>query len=82
MVLDNNYSINTDGVGTTLLFTDERTREKDGKTIPYTFEDRWYFLNVSQALSKYLDLKIEPSKDAQDCLSRIDEVRNIINKIK
>lgn len=82
MILDDNYSIDTDGAGTILNFTEQRTREKDGKEIEYTFKDQWFFLSVNQALNKYLDLKIEGTEDVKDCINKIEEVRNIINKIK
>jgi len=82
MQLDDNYSIDTDGAGTILNFTEQRTREKDGQEIEYTFKDQWFFLSVSQALNKYLDLKTEDAEDVKDCINRIEEVRSIINKIK
>lgn len=82
MVLDKNYSIDTDGAGTILNFTEQRTREKDGKEIEYLFKDQWFFLSVSQALNKYLDLKTEGTENVKECMEKIEEVRSIINKIK
>jgi hypothetical protein len=82
MKLDNNYSVNTDGAGTILLFEEQRKREKDGVEVEFTFKDQWFYLNIQQALNKYLDLKIEGSKDVEECIKRIEEVRTIINKIK
>ena len=81
MKLDNNYSVNTDGAGTILLFEEQRKREKDGVEVDFTFKDQWYFLSIQQALNKYLDLKIEKSKDVEDCVKKIDEVRDIIKKV-
>ena len=82
MKLDNNYSVNTDGAGTILLFEEQRKREKDGVEVDFTFKDQWFYLNIQQALNKYLDLKIEGAKDVEDCIKKIEEVRGIINKIK
>jgi hypothetical protein len=82
MKLDNNYSVNTDGAGTILLFEEQRKREKDGVEVEFTFKDQWFYLNIQQALNKYLDLKIEGAKDVEECIKRIEEVRSIINKIK
>jgi hypothetical protein len=81
MKLDNNYSVNTDGAGTILLFQEQRKRERDGVEVDFTFKDQWYFLSIQQALNKYLDLKIEKSKDIEDCVKKIDEVRDIIKKV-
>lgn len=82
MKLDNNYSVNTDGAGTILLFEEQRKREKDGVEVEFTFKDQWFYLNIQQALNKYLDLKIEGAKDVEECIKRIEEVRTIISKIK
>lgn len=82
MKLDEEYSIKSDGVGTTLLFETPRQREKDGKMVDFIFTDKWYYLTVEQALRKYLDLKLENCEDVKDCLKRIEEVKQIISKIK
>ena len=81
MKLDNNYSVNTDGAGTILLFEEQRKREKDGVEVEFVFKDQWYFLSIQQALNKYLDLKIEGAKDVEECVKKIDEVRDIIKKV-
>lgn len=81
MKLDNNYSVNTDGAGTILLFEEQRKREKDGVEVEFTFRDQWFYLNIQQALNKYLDLKIEGAKDVEECVKKIDEVRDIIKKV-
>ena len=77
-----NYSIDTDGAGTILMFQEQRQREKNKEMVDFVHRDQWFFLNLQQALNKYLDLKIEGSEDVKDCLKRIDEVRNIIKQIK
>lgn len=82
MLLDKNYSVDTDGAGSILNFTEQRVREKEGKEVEYTFKDQWFYLSVEQCLNKYLDLKIEGAEDVRDCLNKIEEVRSIINKIK
>jgi hypothetical protein len=81
MQLDEKFSVNTDGAGTILLFQEQRKREKDGVEVDFTFKDQWFYLNIQQALNKYLDLKIEGSKDVEDCIKRIEQVRTIISKI-
>lgn len=82
MQLDEKFSVNTDGAGTILLFQEQRKREKDGVEVDFVFKDQWFYLNIHQALNKYLDLKIEGAKDVEECIKRIEEVRSIINKIK
>lgn len=82
MKLDEEYSIKSDGVGTTLQLETPRQREKDGKMVDFIYADKWYYLTVEQALRKYLDLKLENCEDVKDCLTRIEEVKQIISKIK
>jgi len=82
MKLDDNYSIDTDGAGTILNFQQPRQREKNGEMVDFIHKDSWYFLNLQQALNKYLDLKLEGSEDVKDCLKKIEEVRTIIKSIK
>ena len=82
MKLDDNYTVDTDGAGTILMFQQQRQREKNGETIDFIFKDQWFFLSLPQALNKYLDLKIEDSEDVRDCLKKIEEVRTIIKSIK
>lgn len=82
MKLDKSYTVDTDGAGTILNFTEPRQREKNGVMIDFTHRDQWFFLSLQQALNKYLDLSIEKSEDVKDCLKRIEEVRTIIKSIK
>lgn len=82
MQLDEKFSVNTDGAGTILLFQEQRKREKNGVEVDFTFKDQWFYLNIQQALNKYLDLKIEGAKDIQECIKKIEEVREIIKSIK
>ena len=81
MQLDEKFSVNTDGAGTILLFQEQRKREKNGVEVDFTFKDQWFYLNIQQALNKYLDLKIEGAKDVEECVKKIDEVRDIIKKV-
>ena len=82
MQLDEKFSVNTDGAGTILLFQEQRKREKNGVEVDFTFKDQWFYLNIQQALNKYLDLKIEGAKDIQECIKKIEDVREIIKSIK
>lgn len=82
MRLDDNYSIDTEGAGTVLNFQQQRQREKNKIMVDFLHKDQWFFLSLQQALNKYLDLKIEGSKDVEDCLAKIEEVRQIIKQIK
>jgi len=86
MILEENenysYVVTTDGAGTVLNFQQQRQREKNKIMVDFLHKDQWFFLSLPQALNKYLDLKIEGSKDVEDCLNKIEEVRQIIKQIK
>lgn len=80
MKLNENYRIDADSIGATLVYEDIRTRLKDGKEQEFTYTDRWYFLNVQQALTKYADLMMGEAKDAEDLLRIIKELKDDINR--
>ena len=81
MRIDDNYKINTDGVGTILIFEEKRQREKDGKEVDFIFTDQWFYLNVEQALRKYLDLRIEQCSDVKEILAKIEQTREFITNL-
>tara|TARA_R110000868_G_scaffold54268_3_gene169920 strand:- start:7577 stop:7846 length:270 start_codon:yes stop_codon:yes gene_type:complete len=81
MRIDDNYKINTDGAGTILIFEENRQREKDGKMVDFVFTDQWFYLNVEQALRKYLDLRIEQCSDVSEILAKIEETREFITNL-
>jgi hypothetical protein len=81
MRIDDNYKINTDGAGTILIFEEKRQREKDGKMVDFIFTDQWFYLNVEQALRKYLDLRIEQCSDVSEILTKIEETREFITNL-
>jgi hypothetical protein len=78
MKLNENYRIEADNVGATLIYEDKRTRQKDGKDVDYLFTDRWYFLNMEQAMTKYVDLMMGTAKDIEDLLKIIKELKKQI----
>jgi hypothetical protein len=81
MRIDDNYRIDTDGAGTILIFEETRQREKDGKMVDFVYTDQWFYLNVEQALRKYLDLRIEQCSDVKEILEKIEETREFITKL-
>ena len=81
MRIDDNYKIRTDGSGTILIFEEKRQREKDGKMVDFIFTDQWFYLNVEQALRKYLDLRIEQCSDVSEILSKIEQTREFITNL-
>lgn len=84
IVLDSEYPIECNGLGTTLDYqaTKERIDTDTLETVTYTVKDRWYFLNVPQALRKYADRALEQSEDLRDILKRLIAVEAIIKNIK
>lgn len=74
MKIDENYSIQTDDNNCTLVFSEQRTREKkDDTTEEYTFEDRWYYPTVYHCLKRYLQLAQKEAKDVEDCIRLTEE---------
>lgn len=81
MNLDINYRIESDNMGSTLIFEEERCREVHGKSVPFVYTDRWYFRNVSEAMQKYVDLKLGKAEDVKEMLNMIKELRELIKKL-
>ena len=84
IVLDSEYSIECNGLGTMLDYqaTKERIDTDTLETKTVTVKDRWYFLNVPQALRKYSDKVLEQSDDLKDVLKKLKEVEVIIKNVK
>ena len=84
IVLDAEYSIECNGLGVMLDYqaTKERIDTDTLETKIVTVKDRWYFLNVPQALRKYADKVLEQSDDLRDVLKKLDLLHIIIKNIK
>lgn len=80
MKLDENFRVESDSVGTILIFEQERKREREGKEVDFIFTDRWYFLNMTQALNKYVDLKMGKAEDVKELLKLIKELKEQLKK--
>lgn len=80
MKLDENFRVESDSVGTILIFEQERKRERYGKEVDFIFTDRWYFLNMTQALNKYVDLKMGKAEDVKELLKLIKELKEQLKK--
>lgn len=78
MRLNDNYRIEADSIGATLIYEDSRTRLKDGKEVDYVYTDKWYYLNIEQALTKYVDLMMGAAKDVENLLKIINELKKQI----
>jgi hypothetical protein len=49
--------------------------------VDFIFTDQWFYLNVEQALRKYLDLRIEQCSDVSEILTKIEETREFITNL-
>jgi len=83
MKINENWRIDTDGEGCTLIFSEKRIR-KDGKNKgeEFTFEEPYYYPTVKSCLVAYLNKSLEDSQDVKDCLSKIkiaeQQIKNMI----
>jgi len=83
MRLSENYEVvQEDSNNTTLVFTEERVRkDKNKEDVIYTHTDKWYFVSLQQALTKYLN-KVIYDSSVENVLKRIKEVEVLILTIK
>lgn len=82
MQIDKNWRIEPDGLNCTLIFSEERESiDKEGNKTFKVFEDPYFHPTVYSALKSYLNKQLEPSKDVQDCVQRIEETYAKIEKL-
>lgn len=90
--LNENYSIKKHEVhGFTLLFEEERQREKTkvidskkvktGETEPFTFTDAWYFPKLQMALEKFVDLSFENETNVIALMAKVTELNETIKNV-
>ena len=85
ITINQNFKINTDGNGCTLIHTEQKTRinKETEQPEPYTTDQDYHFLNVEQCLNKYLDLVAEPCENVLEVLMAIRSGRlEIKNALK
>jgi len=83
IILDKNYTIDSDGMGVILKFTEARTRlDKNNETVAYVATNNYYYGTVPQALCKYKDLVLEVPESLIEVLERLNEVESLIRSIK
>ena len=72
MVINENWRINTDNEGCTLIYSEEKVRQegKDKGQI-YLYEQKYYYPSVATCLKAFLNKSLEDSVDVKDCLERI-----------
>lgn len=83
IVLDDRHYLEPDQFkGLVLVFHEQRERtKKNGDTEVYTFEDRWYYPKLSQAICKYLTLAQSKSETIDQLLKATERVEKLIEKI-
>jgi len=84
ILLEGSFSIICDNKSATLeqLVIKNRINPDTLEREEYLVKDKWFLLNVSQALRKYRDLILEESTDLKDIFSKLDELNSKIDSFK
>lgn len=61
------------------LIYEEKYFDKDAKK-ERTSRDQWYYSNLKNCLEAYIEKSLIGSTSAKEILSKLDEVKNILNK--
>lgn len=82
--IDSNYYLTTDTFNGVCLVQHypAKKKNKEGKEVDYTAEDRWYFPMVSQALNKYVELKQIILPEITEMLEVQKEVLSILDDFR
>ena len=79
IILDDNYTLETDENQWTLKFHSERFDEEKQKTV--NSNNQTYHSTIGQALKKYLDNCLKPSEDVADLWERFIQAEARIGAI-
>ena len=82
--LNENYRIERDSYSWTLIFNEEREKENK-KTLlkeKFIFEDKWYYPDIKQVLSKFIDLNLKDAETIQELSDKMDAISFKIDELK
>ena len=82
--LSSNWNLSPDsdnGMVLTFCQTREKIDKNTGKTVPFLFEEKFYFPRIAQALRHYATTTINNSDSLMDIISKSDMVYEMIEKI-
>ncbi len=83
LVINENWHINSDSEGSTLIFSEVRER-KDGKSKgeQYLYEEPYYYSNVGQCLKAFLNKSMEDAADVKEAIAIVESTYEKISKLK
>jgi len=83
LVLDANYLIKPDNAnGVILLFTEERLRTKEDKTLEnWTFKEEFNYPRIAQALRAYVDRELIDDDNIEDLIEKAERLYALIDKL-
>ena len=85
IVLEENWSLKTDGgSGVNLVFSEIRQRKnsKTEKLEDFEFKDNWYFPKLSQALQEYFKQKTNESTDLNSLIDKVENIESILERFE
>ena len=77
--LDQNYSIHTDSMCTTLKYELEYDGTVKGKPKKITSRDEWYYPDMKGAMKAYLQKSLRHADGLQGVLDKMQQVEDLIN---
>lgn len=81
--LDENYTIECDGVGVSLNYSEvKQKKDKDGNVKSYTSIDKWYYPDAFSAIDKYSKQVVEYSEDLKAVLAQMVATTALISNLK
>lgn len=77
--LDENYSLHTDSICTTLKYELVHDTTVKGETKRVTSRDEWYYPDIKFALKSYLQKSLRPVSSVEQFLDRVERVEKLID---
>lgn len=84
IILNENWRIERDNFSWMLVFCEKRTRVKKNskEEEEYTFEDKWYYPNIKQALNRFIQEDTKGCESIKELSIKLDNIHNSIDKLK
>lgn len=87
--LNENYRIEKDTYSWTLIFNEEREKEKlddkkkkTGVFEPFVYEEKWYYPDIKQVLNKFIDLELKDCETIAELSAKMNLISEKIDSLK
>lgn len=84
IIINKNFKIKKDSHSWVLIFNEIRQRKNKttGEQEDFVFEDKWYYPDIKQCLTKISNETLKECETTEDLILKMDELISVINSLK